>query len=449
MINYRISLFITGLITICFTACASGGVASTSPDADDPRFNFAASDARRISSPNASESEIRELIEGNTEFALELYQALKDGDENLFYSPYSLSQALAMLFAGASGQTESEMVDTLHFTLPQAGFHPRFNALDLDLATRGEKLILNPGDEPSFQLHVANSIWGYTEQLYLPQFLDTLACNYGAGLRQVNFVGDPEGSRQIINAWIEENTRGRIMDMIPEGDLVSDATALVLVNTIYFKALWMMPFDEDDTTDADFHLLDGSVISTSMMEFDDPVYQFQYAKGDGWEAIDLPYVTHLMQVGPSCWYEVSMLVLIPDEGLFREFEDSLDRERLQEIIDELEYYSVNLFFPKFSFESYFQLKDVLSGLGMPSAFLGGLSGIDGGAGGLFVRDVLHKAWISVDERGTEAAAASAIGVDCMGPEGGVLTVDRPFIFLIRDNKTGTILFAGRLLDPTR
>jgi len=436
------------LLLLFLSACAEAGVAESSPDADDPRFEFVASDRSRDRSPQCSAEDLSRLTGDNASFAFDLYRELRHEEGNLLYSPHSLSEALAMLYAGSVGQTRQEMKETLHFTLAEDRLHSAFNFLDLELASRGEAMVAEPGGEPPVRLIVANSLWSARGSHLLPSFLDTLARNYGAGVRQLDFRGDPDGSRIVINQWIEEKTYGRLRDMVPPGDLISPITVLVLVNAVYFKAKWAQPFDENATTQADFHLLDGTTSSVAMMEFNDPEYGFDYAAGDGWQAIDLPYLTMIEQISTGFWHELSMLVLIPDEGRFAEFDNKLDYASLQSMDRELSYTSVHLFFPRFSFESYFKLKPILSDMGMPSMFLGGLDGIDGGAGRLYVRDVLHKAWISVDEKGTEAAAATSIGVESAGAEPILLRIDRPFIFLIRDVDTGAILFIGRVLDPS-
>jgi len=270
-------------------------------------------------------------------------------------------------------------------------------------------------------------------------FLNVLASNYGAGLRGLDFINQPEQSRQIINQWVEEQTEGRIKDLIPEG-IITNLTRLVLTNAIYFNAAWQYQFNEDNTIDMPFHLLDGSDINIPMMR---QMESFNYTEGNGHQAVELPYDGG----------ELSMVILLPDEGEFGDFQNSLDAQFVDGIIRDLESRNVSLTMPKFGFESDMSLKDTLSAMGMPVAFSAGadFSGMDGKSGkdGLFISDVVHKAFVSVDENGTEAAAATAVIMDLKAaPEMPAnFNLDSPFIFLIRDIETGSILFIGRVLNP--
>ena len=215
----------------------------------------AASHVERVTSPQVVNSDLATLTQGNGAFALDLYHVLRRDRDNLFYSPYSISVALAMTYAGARGETEQQMAEALHYTLPQGRLHPAFNALDLALASRGEGV--KGKDGGGFQLHIANALWGQTGYAVLDAFLDVLAVNYGAGLNLVDFAKAPEEARLTINGWIGEQTEGRIEDLIPAG-AIDKLTRLVLTNAIYFNAAWSMPFDEERTEDAPFYLLDGN-----------------------------------------------------------------------------------------------------------------------------------------------------------------------------------------------
>ena len=406
------------------------------PGAQAPQVAYAQSDKARITAPDVATSDLAELVDGNTAFALDLYQYLKDeaGEANLFYSPYSISVALAMTYAGARGHTEQQMADALHFTLPQDRLHPAFNSLDLALAGRGEGAEGQDGE--GFWLNIVNALWGQTGYKFLDAFLDTLAENYGAGLRLLDFASDPEASRGIINDWVSDQTEGRIEDLIPQG-LINQLTRLVLTNAIYFNAAWAEPFEESQTKDGAFHLLDGSQVTVPMMWHS---ASYGYAEGEGYQAVELPYDG----------YELSMVILLPEAGGFERFEDSLDASQLDAILGSLGHQQVALTLPKFEFESEFGLADALMALGMVDAFSmdADFSGMDG-TQELFVREVVHKAFVSVDEAGTEAAAATAVIMQLKGmaTEPIQVTVDRPFLFLIRDLETGALLFVGRVLDP--
>ena len=391
------------------------------------------SDKQRDTTPEVNESELATLVDGNSAFAFNLYQQLRDEDGNLFYSPYSISLALAMTYAGARSETERQMADALHFTLPQNQLHPAFNALALELASRGEGAEGKDGE--GFRLNIVNAIWGQKDYQFLAAYLDTLAVNYGAGLRVLDFVGVPEESRVTINDWVSEQTEDRIEDLIPSG-LINPNTRLVLTNAIYFNAAWLYPFEEDLTGDGAFHLLDGSQVTVPMMR---QTESLGYAEGDGYQAVELPYDGN----------ELSMVILLPASGQFETFEAALDAAQVEGIIGSLENREVSLTMPKFEFDSSFSLREALSALGMPIAFSEGadFSGMTGNRD-LFIADVVHKAFVSVDEAGTEAAAASAVMMELTAmPETVEVTIDRPFIFLIRDIETGAILFVGRTLNP--
>jgi len=356
------------------------------------------------------------------------------GNDNLFYSPHSISLALAMTVAGARGETERQMADTLHFTLPQDRLHPAFNRLDLELAQRGEGAEGKDGE--GFRLHIVNAIWGQEGYEFLSEFLDVLAENYGAGLRVLDFAGAPEESRVTINEWVSDQTENRIEDLIPPG-AIDPSTRLVLTNAIYFNAAWAEPFEPDLTEDGPFYLLDGREVSVPMMR---QMASFGYAEGEGVQAVELPYDGR----------ELSMVILLPDAGEFDTFESVLDGGRVDRMVKNLAHRQVALAMPRFEFESGFSLVDALTALGMPDAFSGAadFSGMTG-TRDLSIRDVIHKAFVSVDEAGTEAAAATAVimGEAAMQEEPVEVTVDRPFIFVIRDIETGTVLFVGRVVDP--
>lgn len=411
----------TGLSLLILAAGCAASVASGEVKSDKERL---------VST--ATEEETAELVAGNSAFAFDLYQQLKDEEGgNLFYSPYSISMALAMTYAGARGGTESEMAETLHFEQPQDIFHPTFNALDSTLNAYGQ-------GEDDFQLNVANAIWGQEGFEFLPEFLDLLAEQYGAGLRTLDFAADPERAAQVINDWVSDQTEGKIEDLISPG-LLNSAVRLVLTNAIYFNGDWALQFDEEFTQDEPFTLLDGSTVTVPMMSQTEP---FLYAERDGYQALTLPY-----QGAP-----VSMLFVLPAEGRFNEIEELFTAEFLDEITDDLATRPVELSVPKFTFESEFNLSQTLGDMGMPSAF-GGEADFSGmtGARDLFISDVVHKAFVAVDEEGTEAAAATAVIMAEMAvaplEDIVVMKLDRPFLFLIRDDDTGTILFAGRVLNP--
>lgn len=393
------------------------------------------SDVERVTSPDVTESEVNTVAGDNAAFAFDLYDAVAGGQDNVFFSPYSISMALAMTYAGARGETAEQMAETLNFTLPEGTLHPAFNALDLALAERGKGPMVEEGD--AFVLNIVNQLWGQTGYTFLDEFLDTLAAHYGAGLRLLDFQTAPEQARQTINDWVAEQTEDRIQDLIPPGTL-GNLTRLVLTNAIYFNATWQNQFNEDATGPGPFHLLDGSEVSVPMMH---QTEHFGHATGDGYQVVDLPYAGN----------EVSMLVVLPDEGQFEAVESALDAEQVATIAESVTRKNVQLSMPKFEFRSQFQLSGVLAGMGMPLAFdptQADFSGMDG-TRNLLIDEIIHKAFVSVDEEGTEAAAATAVMMRATAaPESPVeVNIDRPFLFLIRDNETGAVLFLGRVTNP--
>jgi serpin B len=420
---YTVSLslvLLTGL-----SACSqppSGGVVSS----DKPR-----------ATGEPGQPDLVALVDGNNAFAFDLYSALKGEQGNLFYSPYSISQALAMTYGGARDTTEKEMAATLHFTLPQASLHPAFNSLDRQLMARGQGA--RGKDGKGFRLNVVNAIWGQADYSFLPDYLDLLAQNYGAGLRTLDFRAAPEAGRQVINKWVADQTEQRIKDLIPVG-AIDPLTRLVLTNAIYFNAAWADNFEKTATQPAPFHLLDGSAVDVPMMH---QTERLGYAAGDGYQAVSLPYDGR----------ELEMVVLLPDEGKFAEFEKSLDASRAGSIVKGLAPKQVALSLPGFKFESEFSLGNILSEMGMPTAFSGDQADFSGMTGNreLSISRVIHKAFVGVDESGTEAAAATAVvmratAMPAMPQE---VTVDRPFIFLIRDIQTGAVIFVGRVVNPLK
>jgi serpin B len=387
--------------------------------------------------PGISQSDLAKLVEGNGAFALNLYQILKGEEGNFLYSPYSISEALAMTFGGARGTTEQQMAETLKFLLAQNQLHAAFNGLDQELAKRGQGA--KGKDEKGFRLNVINAIWGQKDFPFSSKYLDLLAQNYGAGLRVLDFMKSPEPSRDTINKWVSEQTEEKIKDLLPQGS-ITELTRLVLTNAIYFNAAWQNPFYESGTSSGSFNLLTGGNVSVPMMK---QQASFGYTEGDGYQAVEMFYDGH----------ELSMVVLLPEIKKFNNFESSLNSQKLAEIINNLNSASVRLTMPKFKFDSEFGLKDALTSLGMTAAFDPGsadFSGMDGKKD-LYISDVVHKAYISVDEKGTEAAAATGVvvGTTSMPVEVKDVTLDHPFIFLIRDIETGAILFAGRVMNPAQ
>jgi serpin B len=343
----------------------------------------------------------------------------------MFYSPYSISTALAMIYAGAAGDTEQQMSDALHFTLPQQQLHPAFNKLALELA--------NNTYTSSVSLSIVNDLWCQEDYKFLPAFLDVLAQNYSAGVNLLDFTNAPENSRQIINNWVSSRTYNHIQDLIPQGGLDS-LTKLVVTNAIYFNGEWSSVFQTAENNA--FSLLDGSTVNVPMMKNDTAYY---WGRKNGCMVVELPYKDD----------KTVMDIIMPDAGTFSTFESTMTAASVFQIVTCSEKEEVKLTMPKFHFDSSFSLKEALTALGMPIVFTdkADFSGINGYPE-LYIKDVVHKAYVSVDEVGTQAGAGSA-GTVMTTSVPVSITVDRPFIFVIRDIKTSAIIFVGRVLNPAQ
>ena len=393
----------------------------------------------REASPEVQEHELAAVVDGNTAFALDLYRTLAEAEGNFFYSPSSMSMALAMTYAGARGETERQMAKTLQYRLPQDRLHAAFNALDLSLPSQGS-------NSDGVELRIANAVWAQDGRAFLESYLDTVTRNYAGGIRRVDFLGMPEGARRTINAWVAAETGDRIKDLISP-DAITPSTRLVLANAIYFNAGWQQPFAKIATTWDAFFNLDGGESLVPMMR---QAARFGYVRGDGFQAVELPY-----EGG-----ELFMTVLLPDEGRFLEFERALDAALLRRVGQDIASRQLILALPRFDLTASLDLANSLKEMGMTSAFDGskaefqgmdGLSCLEGDDDCLLISHVVHQAFISVDEAGTEAAAATAVAVGitrAVAPDEEPIevTIDRPFVFLIQDRATGSLLFIGRVTE---
>ncbi|MHC4149904.1 MAG: serpin family protein [Planctomycetota bacterium] len=383
------------------------------------------------------------VVQGNNDFALELYAQLRDQQGNLFLAPYSISTALAMTYAGARGRTEAQMARVLHFPMtvtpgaePSSAsvhnrqqFHTTFGSIVKGLNARG--------DEGAYELTVANALWGQQGYGFLAEFLDLIEASYDGNLNEVDFVNSPNAACRKINAWVEERTNGKIKDLIPEG-MLSPLIRLVVTNAIYFKGNWASQFKEENTKDAPFTLADGKKINAPLMN---QTAEFGYMQTADFQALELPYVDQ----------ELSMIIFLPKKfDALPQFEKTLTTENLSRWMHKLRKQKVIVSVPKFKMTKQFGLVKVLAGMGMTDAFSGtaDFSGINGKKD-LFISAIIHKAYVDVNEEGTEAAAATAVlvGRTSVAPPPPVFRADHPFLFLIRDNQSGGILFIGRLMNP--
>jgi serpin B len=374
------------------------------------------------------------LVMDNTAFAVELFRSLSTSEGNLFFSPHSISTALAMTYAGARGNTEGEMMQALCFSLRQDELHPAFAELESELGR-----IQSVGE---VELRVANSLWPHREYPFLEEFLSLAERQYGVSITPVDYA-DSESARETINGWVEQKTQDRIQELIPRG-ILDALTRLVLVNAIYFKGNWKSAFQPEKTEEAPFYTAPGKTVQVSLMT---QLQKFGYAEDDELQILELPYAGE----------DVSMLVLLPGEkdGLER-LERDLTLLNLGRWRNRLHQRQVLVHLPRFSMTSMFRLDETLKSMGMIDAFdeeRADFSGMDGKAL-LYLTAVLHKAFVDVNEEGTEAAAATGavIGLKMSSPLSPppppVFRADRPFLFLIQHNATNSILFWGRVTDPS-
>lgn len=397
---------------------------------------LAVAEVPRADVAEAPPEDIAELAAGINGFACDLHRALSSGEDNLIFSPYSISQALAMTYAGARSETAQQMARALGFTLPQERLHPAFNALDARLMSG------QPTASEDFEISIANALWSQRGRRFLPEFLEILGRNYGTGMLQLDFKADPAAAKNTINRWASDRTAGRIPAVV--GSL-SGQEQLILTNAVYFNGRWASPFDAAQTEEETFYLLDGSSVLVSMMFH---YFPFDYAAGEGYQAIALPY-----------WGRgAAMLIILPAPGQFRAIEAQLSGPWLRDIQKQLRWQQVRLWMPRFGFETpAISLPEQLTSLGMVDAFacdqpgVPDFSGMDG-SGELCISDVRHKAFIDVNETRTEAGAVTVEGIKEVStgptPEPVDMRIDRPFLFCIYDVDSGSILFMGRVMNPT-
>lgn len=376
------------------------------------------------------------VVEGNNEFALALYGQLRTQGGNLFFSPESVSTALAMAYAGARGDTAAEMAKTLHFTLPPERLHPAMGALLAGLNA--------PHD--AYQLRVANDLWAERDYKFLDDFLKLTASDYGAGFNPVDFKGATEAARLTINQWVEQKTDSKIKDLLQPG-MVNPMTRLVLTDAIYFKADWQSQFQQAQTENENFYLSDERKnVKAPLMHC---TGGYNYFDGGTFQALEMPYKSR----------DLSMIVFLPkDMDGLPAFEQSLTAPNVRQWLSQLQPVPrVIVTFPKFKVTEQLELGSTLGAMGMPSAFAMSAADFSGMTGNreLFLSAVIHKAFIDVNEVGTEAAAATAavmVGMAMRAPgptPPPEFRADHPFVFVIRDNRSGGILFMGRLTDPTK
>jgi serpin B len=386
----------------------------------------AKSDVPVLDDSGATASTVKTTVEACNRFSFDLYRRYSDGKGNILFSPYSISTALSMTYEGARGETADEMEAVFHFVEEPSERRP---------AVARVFNVLNERDR-EYELHTANALWMQEGYPILEDYVDTVADYYGGVANALDFAREHEESRLIINGWVEARTNYRIKDLFPSGSLPS-SVRLVLTNAIYFKGEWLVQFEEEDTRKEEFHVSPAESVEADMMRLREE--RFNYTETDELQALELPYKGK----------DLSMVILLPKENDLGAVEDRLSLEKYQSMTDGMEETLVNVFLPRFKFETKYFMKEDLIEMGMPKAFSSSadFSGIVE-AGGLFIDKVIHQAFIEVNEEGTEAAAATGVSMLESAPIVEIFRADHPFIFLIRDRITGTILFMGRVMDPS-
>lgn len=411
----------TGVLSLLLLTSLTIGCAveqETVPDCDvDPE--------RLVDGANA---DVVAVVDGNADFAFELHRRLGEAGGNVFTSPFSISAALAMTYAGARGQTATEMHDVLHVPVADDQFHQVFGGLMMDLDQPSDSCF-------SYEMSIGNRLFGQAGYGFEPDFVDLTGSAYGAPIQELDFLGNTEGSRNAINRWVSDETRGYIPELFTSLD---PSTVLVLTNAIYFKGTWVQGFDAADTTSRPFQTPGGEVQVEMMAQEAD----FRYATFEGGRLIELPYEGD----------QISLVAILPDEvGGLGALEADLDAQSLRGWRASMHEVEVDVRFPKLELRQKRSLVEDLIALGMPSAFgAADFTGISA-VGDLAISEVVHEAYVAIDEEGTVAAAATGVemGTTSDGEqEAPVFHADHPFLFLIMDDVTGSVLFLGRIEAPT-
>ncbi len=387
---------------------------------------------KKLDDRGATPAGIEAAVQSNNQFTFDLYSQYKSQEGNIFFSPYGISMAFAMAYEGARGKTAQEIENVFHFqkesTIRQPAFARIYNQL-------------NQYDR-EYELRTANALWANKEYPFLEQYFNTIEKYYGGKATNLDFESDSEGSRRTINGWIEKMTNNKIKDMAPSGTITPD-TGLVITNAIYFKGKWETQFKKEATREEDFRVTSERKVKVSMMRIKaSDEHLFNYGETEDLQCLEMDYIGE----------DISMLILLPKDDSLETLEQSLNAEVLQEIKRKMEEREVHIYFPRFKFETKYSMEDTFKKMGMEAPFEwpgADFSGMDG-TKLLYIEKVLHNAFVEANEEGTEAAAATFMsgGIGAM-MQSSIFRADHPFIFIIQDKTTGTILFLGRVSDPTK
>lgn len=380
---------------------------------------------------NATAESVNSLVAALNDFSFNFYDTLKSSEDgNLFFSPYSIFTAFSMAYEGARGNTATEIENVLKILQNNSA----------QLGSFGRIYNLLNQNQEGYTISTANAFWKNIDYAFLPSYLSLLENFYMAEADELDFSKSAEAA-QIINAWIEENTNGKIKDMV-SADMFSEWTKLVLANAIYFKGLWAKPFDTEDTYDADFELSTGDTVIVDMMRSDSEDSEFNYTETDDLQILELPYTSD----------DIAMIVILPKENNISIAEAAINVENLTAWRNDFFEREVDVHLPKFKFETRYLLNDLMVEMGMVDAFSPGVADFSGmdGTDYLFISQAIHQAYVEVNEEGTEAAAATVIIMEATAAPAEPIefNADHPFIFLIQHKLTDSILFMGRVTDPS-
>jgi len=368
------------------------------------------------------------VVEANNLLALDLYNKYKSKEGNLFFSPYSISSALAMTYEGAKGQTAEEMQAVLYLPDDKDKIHSDFVSIYNEL---------NKADK-SYKLNAANALWAQEDYPFVDEYFNVVDEYYDGKVTNLDFKTDAENSRVTINNWVEDKTNDKIKDLIPKG-LIGSLTRLVLTNAIYFKANWSNQFDAEETTDGKFKLGSGEFVDSRMMH---QTNNYNYGETNNLQILEMDYLGD----------DLSMIIILPKDNKLNQVENDFSKEKLEDWKKDMQTEKVRVTLPKFKFETKYFMAEDLKEMGMPTAFTwpgADFSGMDG-TKMLFISQVIHQTFIEVAEYGTEAAAATAVGMKAIGipsEQPLLFRADHPFIFIIQQKDSGNILFMGRVEEP--
>jgi len=369
---------------------------------------------------------VAELVKANNQFGLDIYSKVSNEPGNVFISPWSLASALSMTYEGARGQTADEMKSVMH--LPDAETrHSSFAKLFNEINKK----------DKNYQLFTANALWAQKDYSFLPEYMNLVEKYYAGKATNVDFAGNTEQVRKTINTWVEDYTNNKIKELFEPG-VLNDMTRLVLTNAIYFKGTWLKQFDKSDTFDADFKISPEKTVQVDMMSMHEE--DFNYYQDDKLQILEMPYDGE----------ELSMMILLPKDDDLKGLESTVTADKLAEWNNNLIETTLDVYIPKFTFETKYSLSETLKAMGMPTAFSmdADFSGMDGSKM-LYISSVIHQAFVEVNEEGTEAAAATGVVMTLKAAmPSNIFRADHPFIFLIQERNSGNILFLGRVIDPS-